>query len=491
MHEIAADPDTLHKIAPRLGPGDVVTLRAGTYTQPVALADVQGTASRPLVIRGGPGVVFDGGRSADDYRGEGNIRSIEGEKQGYPGLWPFIHQGMITLERCRHVTLEGFTIRRCWPTGIFIRDSQQTTIFRLHMEDATFAIGALGSSTYGITIDEVTWCQDVTRDRLWRRIPWIAVHGAQPVDIGKDWRLFDGDFFRSSGIRGGVTVRNCVVEHAFNAVHGFNPSRDPGLSVDFAVHDCRFSYVRDNVFEPEDHALNWWFYRNRIANCHKWFSIESSASGFAYIFSNLGWFDEIPGQPGQDNRAGGVFKLAKTQKPAWGLHYVFNNSFAVRSDYIRKGALRGFRHWGNAVRYCQAGEGVCDARSRFFGDLSEPAGSTDERFSTDWRHWDIEFAEDVILHPEFTATLQAAGYGPFTGSVPDDPGFEDPVSPGPDGAGLRLKADSACRGRGLRRDVELPDGSIEPLPKGRDLGALEGADFFRWREFQTLPANVA
>lgn len=486
MSDITADPQTIHQAVRYLKAGDILTLRPGIYSRPVVVVGRQGTQTDPIVIRGTPGVVFDGGRSADDFREEGNRRSIEGDELGYPGLWPFLHEAMITLRRCDHVILEEFDIRRCWPTAIFIQDGQAITIRKLKIEDGTFAIGALGSKTYGITIESVHWCQDVTRDRLWRQIPWAAVHEDNGVDIKNDWRLFDGDFFRSSGIAGGVRISRCIVEHAFNAVHGFNPEKNPRLSRDFAVHDCQFSYIRDNVFEPEDFAQNWWFYRNRICNCHKWFSLEASSSKFIYIFANLGWFDEIPGQPSQDNRAGGVFKLAKTQTSVSGHQYVFNNSFAVRSDYIRKGTLRGLRHWANAVRYCSAGEGACDSRARFFGDLSQPQGSTDERFTTGWAQWDIAFGDDVILHPEYTIKLQEAGYGPFSAALPADPGFRDAVMPGANGDGLRLASGSTCRGRALAQTIELPDGRLTYLPAGRDVGAFQGTDLLSWQEFVPL-----
>jgi len=185
-----------------------------------------------------------------------------------------------------------------------------------------------------------------------------------------------------------------------------------------------------------------------------------------------------------------VFKLAKTQKPSTGRQYIFNNSFAVRRDYIRKGTLRGLRHYANAVRYCRAGEGVCDAKARFFGDLAQPQGSTDERFTTEWARWNIEFGDDVILHPQYTKSLEQAGYGPFAGALAIDPGFRNPLAPGSEAEGLRLSPDSVCWGRASARTVDLPDGSRAELPGGRDVGAFQGMDLFRWREFTPLAPLV-
>ncbi|MBV9077147.1 MAG: hypothetical protein JO048_06640, partial [Methylobacteriaceae bacterium] len=352
MGDITADPTSLADLARQLRPGDTLKLQPGRYTDELSLRGLGGTQDRPITIRGEPGAVFDGGRTATDYREEGNRRAIDAVKQGgYPGLWPFMSEAMISVERCSHLVLDGFTVRRAWPSALYLGEAQSITLRNLGIEDATFAIGAAGASTSDILIENVRWCQDVSRDWLWRRIAWESVHGEQPVDVARDWRLFDGDFVRGFGIRGGVTIRNCTVEHAFNAVHAFNDNLDPALSQDFSVHDCSFAYIRDNVFEPEGRSSNWWFYRNRIRNAHKPFSIEGSASSYLYLFSNVVWFDEVPGQPGQDNRAGGLFKLAKTQGPDAAGQYVFNNSVAARSDYMRKGTLRGLRHWANAIRF--------------------------------------------------------------------------------------------------------------------------------------------
>ncbi|GLS20766.1 hypothetical protein GCM10007874_37830 [Labrys miyagiensis] len=484
MRVVTVTPATIGAVIAGVKPGDIVELEPGLYSRPFSLTNLRGEPGRPITLRGTSWAVIDGGRMAEEYRIEANYRARQVQLEGkYPGLWPYMGEAMIALQGCSHIVLEDLTIRRCWPTAIHLGDSQDIIIRRTDITDGTFAIAASGASTQGIVIDSVRWCQDVTRNRIWRSAAWMSVHGDQDVDIANDWRLYDGDFFRSESIRGGVTISHCQVEHAFNAVHGFNPGKDASLNTNFCVRDCSFSYVRDNVFEPEDCAINWWFHRNRLYNVHKWCSIEAQFSAYIYIFANLSWFDEIPGRHGQGNRTGGMFKLGPKQDKGAGPHYIFNNSFAARSDYAPAGVLRGLRHWANAVRFCQAGEGVCDGKTTFFGDLKKKASETGDRFTNNWKGNDIDFADDVIAHPQYTAVLKRNHYGPFRDSLAADPGFRDAGWPGQGGAGLMLAAGSPCRGRAPEQTVMLPDGGMALLPAGRDVGAFQGEELMRWREF--------
>jgi hypothetical protein len=235
---------------------------------------------------------------------------------------------------------------------------------------STFAIGAIGSRTHGITIRHCSWLQDPVPGRIWRVIPWGRIHDPI-VDIEHDWRLFDGDFFRGDGIKGGVTIEHCRIGQAFNAIHLFNDHGDLGLARDVVVRDCTFFEIRDNVLEPETAAGNWWCYRNRLFNVHKWFSFEGRQSQYFYIFANLAWFDSIQGPAqGDDNRGGGVFKLAKNVDQPFGPNYVFHNSFVTRSDYARNGILAGMKHFNNAILCVNQAGPDFDQFPNFFGNLA-------------------------------------------------------------------------------------------------------------------------
>jgi hypothetical protein len=496
MAEIRVSPGDAQSVLDRVGPGDTVVLTGGSYGAKLRLAGRAGRADLPIVLRGEPGAVLDGGRSAEDFREQGNHMALatwRGEAPGtkphdYPGLWPWLLDGQLVLERCRHVRLENFAIERAWPTLIALDRCHDIVITNCQFRDGTFAVGAEGRDTYAITLEGCHWVQDRAPHRMWQQIPWARIHGHpdnnEPVDLEQDWRLFDGDFFRAEGIRGGVTIRNCTVTAAFNAIHLFNDQADTALSHDVRVHDCVFREIRDNVLEPEKAAFNWWFYRNEMVNCHKWFSIECGRSGYFYLFANRGWFDSIQGPAGDPHRGGGVFKLGKHVLPARGRHYVLHNSFSVRSDHIRKGVLPRFEHLGNAIRFARSGDPVYDGPAEVFGNLSADPGEFDQRFTTHWREFDILARNDVVWHDDWPDRVRQASYdvGPTLGS---DPMFGDPYA-----GELRIEPRSPCRGRGGAAHLELPDGSTWALPKGADVGAWQGDRLFEGPAFRPLAVPV-
>ncbi len=487
MAKIFVGPADVQAALDGAGAGDEIVLRAGLYGQPLTLAR-SGTPAAPIILSAEPGAVIDGGRSADEFKLPANRRSREVQQSGqYPGLWRDIDQAYLKLLNCSFVEIQGINLRfrQCWPTALFLRDATHIRIDGVTIDDATFAIGALGGRTRHLKITNCVWRQDVTERRLWREILWSEVHGDQPV-ADSDWRLFDGDFFRSAGIAGDVEIACCRVSHAFNAVHGFNDADDVSLNRNFDIHDNHFSNIRDNVFEPERTAFNWWFYRNTIFNCHKWFSVETKRSGFFYIFGNCGWFDEIPGPVTDGNRGGGVFKTPKERLKLARPHYVFHNSFNLRSDYIRNWVLNDFHHFANAIRYGRQGEPAYDGRGNFFGNVAAPADDLERRFTTSWAGLKIGFADDIVDHRDYVAALVAAGYGPFTNCRATDPQFRDPIRPGLDGAGFEPIEGSPARAFCRAVDIVLPDGSTASLPSGRDAGAWQGNMLFGWQAYRPM-----
>ena len=172
--------------------------------------------------------------------------------------------------------LLGLVMRRSWPTLISLINSSDIEIADARLTDGTFATSASGKDTARLFIHDCTWVQDLQPQRLWRDIDWRHVHGSPkdqdnpwPIDLVNDWRQFDGDFFRGWSIRGGVHILRCHVSAAFNGIHVFNKDCNPRLSRDIEVAHCSFREIRDNVFEPENMAHNWWFHHNQIINAHK------------------------------------------------------------------------------------------------------------------------------------------------------------------------------------------------------------------------------
>jgi hypothetical protein len=360
MAEITLTPQTAQQALDRAQAGDELVFQPGRYRTRLTVS-----GKSALVLRGQAGAVLTSEVSAENFREEANRRSKEVQDHGkYPGLYPWLIYGQLVLRNCDQVTIVALEFEQSWPTHIAIENCQDIEILICHFTDGTFAIGAEGSKTYGIRVDHCTWTQDRPPGRIWRKIPWRAIHGAPPddppVDIATDWRLFDGDFFRGNDIAGGVTISNCLIKQAFNAIHCFNPTQNIQLGRDFHVHNCKFVEIRDNILEPEKVAQNWWFHHNVILNGHKWFSFELVRARFIYLFANLAWFTSIQGPSvGDIYRGGGVFKPNEAVDNPHGPIYVFNNSMAIRSDYLRRGILPGLKQRNNAICACRRPVLIC------------------------------------------------------------------------------------------------------------------------------------
>ena len=492
MAIISVTPDDVAAKLAGIGPGTEIVFKPGRYRQVLRLTGKQGTAGAPIVLRGEPGAVITDEVSADHFRRKGNELAKKVEDghvppHKYPGLYPWMLDGRLRLERCRHVRIESLTFEKSWPTHVALLNCEDMTLAGCHFIDGTFAVGAEGAATYGITIERCDWTQDRLPHRLWREIPWWRVHGAAgdgypAVNVADDWRLFDGDFFRGDGIRGGITITRCTVSHAFNAIHLFNTERKSELALDVNVHDCRFFEIRDNVLEAEDVAQNWWFWNNEIHNAHKWFSLECERSRYMYLFGNRGWFDSVQGPPGRDDhRGGGIFKLGKKARRC-GPHYVFHNSFSTRSDYARKGLLPGMQHFNNAIRVIHPDDPLFDETPHFFGNLSVPRdrpGAIGERFVTAWDDHEMAWYNDVVAYAAWPQLLRDHGYPIGDLGAGSDPRFQAPFA-----GDLILAPDSPCRGASVGATLQMPDGGPPwQLPAGQDVGAwqhdgvVKGPDF--------------
>jgi hypothetical protein len=466
MTSITVDPTTICSALKHAAPGQQFQLAAGIYG-PLLLKNLAGTASAPIELIASEGVVFDGGRRYEDFRLEANheARKLQMRKPpDFPGVYELAHKGHIRLHNCSHVQIKGAEFRGCWPTGIALKNCQNITLAHLKMQEGTFAIFAGGHTTQGLTIEHCTWVQDITRDRMWRVIPWTNIHGEQTVE-DEDDRGLDGDFFRSFGIAGDVTIRHCHIEHAFNGIHMYHSDRngrDPNLNRGVRIYGNTFSHIRDNAVEPEWGASDWWVYHNDIHNTHKLFSIECRRMSHVYVFGNTGWFDDTPSRVTESYNGGAVWKCPRNPLPAPGYMYVFNNSFYIRSPYIKKKRLRNFKHFNNAIQFCQSDnhpDGACQNLSTIFGNSLSTFEK--DRFTKQWISLGIH-------HPDFPAKIIADGF-PVESGFGGNPGFTNPRI-----GDFRLTTTSAARRRGVESTtIELPDGKTWRLPDRLDLGAFQ------------------
>jgi hypothetical protein len=459
MGAIAVGPSDAQAALDRVQAGEVLLFRPGCYKRPLRLANRAGTPERPIRLVAEPGAVLDGGRRLEEFNPQAQLIAAVDQLKGRhpPGIQALALDAFLTLDACDHVRVEGFAIEGAWPTAVLVDNCTHVVLRGLDIREGTFAFFLHGERTRRVVIEDCRWLQDVTRGELWRQIAWDRVHGD---DLGPDdKRALDGDFVRSYRIRGELVVRRNLVEHAFNGVHCFSRREDPpaGLNEDVLIHDNEFRYVRDNAVEPEDRFRNWWVFRNRIYNCHKWFSIEVERSDLLYLFGNTGWYDEVPGPPDDENKGGGVFKFPKRREEQ-GRHYVFNNSWYLRSPIAKNYLFSGLLHTNNAIIYG-------DPDARVFGDLA--AAGEEKRFTTRWHELGITFVNDVVHHLSFPDPLRAAGYL-VDGGRGEDPRFVDPAR-----ADFRLSDGSPCTDTAMPVRIALLDGREVQLQLA-DIGALQG-----------------
>ncbi|MEP3333298.1 hypothetical protein [Sedimentitalea sp.] len=481
LTNILVNPETFQEALDKASAGDRIQLQSGKYDRVYTISRRRGTSTNQITIE--PAREIDPqeckigqGISAEEFRPTSNRLAQKSLDIGYsfPGLYPWIDDACLRIFRCEHVTVKGLHFCQSWPTHIFVEASRDIVIQDCHFEDATFCIGASGSVTRDITVEHCTWTQDTVPHRIWQQIPWYRIHGGA-VDLTGDYRLFDGDFFRSNEISGGVTIRHCEIKAAFNAIHGYNTSLQAPLNRDFNIYHNRFEQIRDNVFEPEDGASNWWFHHNDLIDVHKWFSIECVTRGSMFIFSNTGTFHTQQGSnpfPGDidENNGGAVFKALKKATDARGPFdslNVFHNSFITRSAYIKKGLLPGLKHMNNAVSYVSAASDTARTKG-FFGDVTKPEYR--KRFTSSWEKWNIKFDGDVIGFPAFAEELEQPRYPLGNDVIDDDPLF---IGQGNSVGDFELSVHSPARNASIPMDIQLPSG-IWSSDGEDNVGALQG-----------------
>jgi hypothetical protein len=379
-------------------PGDLISVLPGVYEEPVTIDGKRGAPATPLRIVGDGCATLDGRRVP--------LRP--------PGLARMQDYAFIKVRGCTGLSIENMTMQNVWPTAIYVEDSQHISVRQMNLNGATYGVFARGETTEHLLIERCSWIQD---DRIWDQIHWKDIHGP-PLPR----RELDGDFFRSKDIKGNVIVRHNFIAQAFNGLHFFADERArPGrFNSGVWIYRNTFTFIRDNAVEAENSATNWWVFENRIYNCHTWFAFEQCNGGYIFVFSNRGWFDRRPGPPGDCHSGGSVIKSSKVhdaeeddflpESPV----YVFNNSWYLRSTYLKKGKLRRFRHFNNAIAYARPEHhpiGLVDLDRRMIGvgdvrDLRcEGPGEPEKPFTKEWERLDIRFENDVCDHPHYTSAF--------------------------------------------------------------------------------------
>ena len=307
-----------HAIA-RAKAGDEIVILSGAYTVPFVLDGVSGKKGSVIRIRGDSGATLDGRRDL--------VRPPDWNEPS------FEHFAFIKMRGSKYIEISNLTIQNVWPTAIYIEDCQHIAFRRLNLHGSTFAFFAREPTTSDLLIEHCAWVQDV---RIWDRVLWKDIH-----HFPRPRKELDGDFFRSLSIAGRVVIRRNLIAHAFNGIHFFaekDKDKTGDVNEGVWIYENTFQFIRDNAVEAEYLATNWWVYRNRIYNCHKWFAFEHCRGGHWYIFANVGWFDRKPGPPDDENNGGAVFKTNRVSKDMEDCRlpsrpvYVFHNSWYLRSS---------------------------------------------------------------------------------------------------------------------------------------------------------------
>ncbi len=507
--------------------GDFVDFASGHHSDPLVLAGLRGTAARPIVVRAGDDTTritgpLDKATARTFLRDEATRRAAGGH---YPAVGHLGDLAALTLRDCHYVIVEGIHFRDTWPTALYIDDCRYIAVRDCRFEGATIGIGLNGTDTRNVLIEGNAFRQDMSADNaLWNAIDWEAVHGSnprgcagQPV-LNDDHRHLDGDFVRAWEIAGDLTVRDNDVCDTFNGIHIFARNdrvAAPGTvadapynrfrtsAVNVVIEDNRFTRVRDNVFEPEEHAWNWIIRRNRWVDCYLPFSFDLERAGWIYVYANEGAAIRKPSEKTVYKKRHG-FAMFKTGSGAQGnegpVLVAYNSfAFATPARYFRRGFYSMFHHFNNAVQYFDGSDGFFGSgslkpgpglRPGDAGPLAAELAAEQERFTRRWNgamsegmgvsemvarcaDLSIVMDGDLVNDPLYPKVYRGVGYPLGRFASGKSPNFEVDFSDLPtEAAGLTLRPQGeAARGTSVAVVVKRADGRRLELPAGLDRGA--------------------
>lgn len=329
-------------------PGDVITLTAGTYSDPVTV--VRGGSDEAPITIVGPAdgsAIFDGGRKPED--------GLYEEGWASDGHWAFVKMTGVA-----HVTFQHISFRNCWPAVFYLRGVSDTIFSDLQgtgSRHVVFARNSFFRKTRNLLLQNITWVQDPDHDMWEGRTHWKEVK--QKKDF-KDKSWFNGALFESYDIHGDVTIRHCDVSHAFNAVRmdiadnrvsmsGGKPTVSRNRNV--RIYGNRFSFIRDNAIEPEGGLQGWLVAENHFFQVHAALSCDGvTVRDGAFVsnrFLNLSRPEDI------SNSGGKIIKFLDPadkmpSRSCFGFVTAFN-SVRTRTRYVSDAKLKQWTDVNNAV----------------------------------------------------------------------------------------------------------------------------------------------
>ncbi len=265
---LQATPATLAAVLASAGPGAVIDLAPGVYTEPVRITNQKG-----LTLRGGPGVVFDGGVQRPALASLPDLRSAADGSATWTEVYPAHNTaGMIDIRDSQDIRLENVTIQNAWPNGVRLVDSERVQVSGVSFTGGTNAIYARGPKTRGVVVEGCKWVQDPS-GAVWSSLDWQHVHH------GKH-NHYNGAFFQGRDIGGNVDLRNNEVRNAFNGVRIKTTGEHTTSNV--RISGNAFYNVSDNAIEPEGGKhVGWSILGNHFEGFHGPISLDGvTGQGF-------------------------------------------------------------------------------------------------------------------------------------------------------------------------------------------------------------------
>ena len=461
-------PSELDKVAGRAEPGDRIRIAPGEYLSQTEIRGLSGRRDNPIVFEADSAGDVDCGKSPDP----------EALREDF---------AFIRFTDCRHVHIQGLSIRNAWPAVLIFKNCHGITVSGCSFTHGTYAILAKQSSEF--LLENNVWVQDDTADHeLWHKIDWLEAHGGEGGGSTKVY--YNGAFFWSKNVSDVRIIEN-KIRDAYNGIR-MKVDADP-LSPEcphnrnVIIERNEFVRIRDNPIEPERFAYDWHIRHNRILDAHAWFSMDGVQGGYWYIYGDTGRFESRQGaRDARHHTMGRVLKLSYesvddrhpfgkfTPALPW---YVFNNSFYLRCPLIG----------GAAPSLAEAeAEGVgpdITSNLTFSNNVFEWCDCDDEWIceqidllrNFQKRDGDgVVFSASLTNRADYLLSAERAGVGEAEGRVLEEPLFEAART-----WDFRLAAGVRAAGadKAVALTIEAPGGGryrVTPGDGGRvDRGALQ------------------
>lgn len=178
-------------------------------------------------------------------------------------------------------------------------------------------------------LDNGTWSVDPARPA----IPWLFIKSALRLNgQATIWSRVGAEAETAAiGARGGarrVTIRRNQVDGFFNGIGVYNEGFDRYSQQDCDVYDNLIRHIADDGLEPEQQAINWRIWNNRLEETSTALSTGPVAYGPIYFFRNEVWRLGSAGVGADSRGEKGIgvvaFKFSGSSKPGARIVVVHN-----------------------------------------------------------------------------------------------------------------------------------------------------------------------